>query len=154
MTLFICMYVHCIGYRQRSVSVVMAPEPHSKSGFNLFCSVYLKREKILLEIYSKVHEWIFFLRSHDFCLSNSPEWSNSSPMKKWIKTCVPWYSQENIFVKCGFKPQVVFRVFALQNGLWPAKDSKTFNCGLIPTTEGPDTRYSLPKSPTKRVPIT
>ena len=25
------MYVHCIGYRQRSVSVVMAPEPHSKS---------------------------------------------------------------------------------------------------------------------------
>ena len=50
--------------------------------------------------------------------------------------------------------QVVFRVFALQNGLWPAKDLKTFNCGLIPTTEGPDTRYSLPKSPTKRVPIT
>ena len=81
-TIYICMYVHCIGYRQRSVSVVMAPEPHSKSGFNLFCSVYLKREKILLEIYSKVHEWIFFLRSHDFCLSNSPEWSNSFPMKK------------------------------------------------------------------------
>ena len=126
----------------------------SKSSFNLFFSVYLKREKILVEICSKVHEWIFFLCSHDFCLSNSPEWSNSSPMKKWIKTFVPWYSQENIFVKCGFKPQVVFRVFALQNGLWPAKDSKTFNCGLIPTTEGPDTRYSLPKSPTKRVPIT
>ena len=98
MTLFICMYVHCIGYRQRSVSVVMAPEPHSKSGFNLFCSVYIsKREKILLEIYSKVHEWIFFLRSHDFCLSNSPEWSNSFPMKKNIKTFAPWYSQEKYF---------------------------------------------------------
>ena len=38
--------------------------------------------------------------------------------------------------------------------LMPAKGSKTFNCGLIPTTEGPDTRYSLSKSPTKRVPIT
>ena len=25
------MYVHGIGYRQMSVSVVMAPEPHSKS---------------------------------------------------------------------------------------------------------------------------
>ena len=36
MTLFICMYVHGIGYRQMSVSVVMAPEPHSKSSFNLF----------------------------------------------------------------------------------------------------------------------
>ena len=96
-TIYICMYVHCIGYRQRSVSVVMAPEPHSKSGFNLFCSVYLKREKILLEIYSKVHEWIFFLRSHDFCLSNSSELSNSSPIKKNIKTFAPWYSQEKYF---------------------------------------------------------
>ena len=27
-------------------------------------------------------EWIFFLCSNDFCLSNSPKWSNSSPMKK------------------------------------------------------------------------
>ena len=38
------MYVHCIGYRQRSVSVVMAPEPHSKSSFNLFL-VYILKEK-------------------------------------------------------------------------------------------------------------
>ena len=154
MTLFICMYVHCIGYRQRSVSVVMAPEPHSKSSFNLFFSVCLKREKILVEICSKVHEWIFFLCSHDFCLSNSPEWSNSFPMKKTSKHLRLGIARKNIFVKCGFMAQVVFTVFALQNGLWPAKDSKTFNCGLIPTTEGPDTRYSLPKSPTKRVPIT
>ena len=34
MTLFICMYVHCIGYRQRSVSVVMALEPRSKSSLS------------------------------------------------------------------------------------------------------------------------
>ena len=56
-----------------------------------------KRKKILLEICSKIHGWIFFLCSHDFCLYNSPEWSNSFPMKKNIKTFAPWYSQEKYF---------------------------------------------------------
>ena len=77
-----------------------------------------------------------------------PQWKNKS------KHLCLGIARKIFFVKCGFMAQVVFTVFALQNGLWPAKDSKTFNCGLIPTTEGPDTRYSLPKSPTKRVPIT
>ena len=63
---------------------------------------------------------------------------------------------EIFFVKCGYIAEVVTHVLPdkIVYKLMPAKGRKTFNCGQIPTTGGPDTRYSFPKSPTKRVPIT
>ena len=47
----------------------------------------------------------------------------------------------------------IWKVFKFD--IVPAKGWQVLiNCGQWPTTGGPDTRYSFPKSPTKRVPIT